>query len=1019
MDKMAQKTEARKRIELLAARFTENISQYKRTDYDEANTRVDFIDPFFDALGWDVANKEGYAEQYREVVREAKVIIVGKHKAPDYSFRIGGIRKFFVEAKKPSVDLKKEVSPAFQLRRYAYTAKLPLSILTDFEELSVYDTRIKPTVKDSASVARIFYSKYTDYLKNFDFLFDTFSKDAILKGSFDRYIETTKNKRGTSEVDKEFLKLIDQWREKLAKNIAIRNKQLSLYELNFAVQKIIDRIIFLRIAEDRQIEDYGKLQILTNGANVYERLRQIFYHSDTRYNSGLFDFKKDLITPSLIIDDKVIKEIIKSVYYPDSPYEFSVLGVEILGNIYEQFLGKTIRLTPAHQVKVEEKPEVKKAGGVYYTPKYIVDYIVKNTVGEIIKKKTPKQIEKLKILDPACGSGSFLLGAYQSLLDEHLNWYSKEGQNKKALKQGKIIQFGENNYQLSVSEKQRILTNNIFGVDIDRQAVEVSKLSLLLKLLEGETEESTGRLFRYTQLKLLPDLSNNIKCGNSLIGTDYFEGRISGTIDEQELRKINPFDWKKEFPDVFTNGGFDAVIGNPPYVRVQTLQQSASESIEYLKKGYLAALKGNIDLYLIFLEKGYNLLTEQGNLGFILPHKFFTAQMGETIRKYFAEKKAVKEIINFGTNQIFENATTYTCLLFLGKKTRTSFLYTRFDLGNDVKSISLEGFKSDSVKIEELHKPKWNFYVGKENSLLAKLTSLPTKLEDITSKIFKGSSTGNDSIFLVTPVKKSNEKTTWQVISKIENEPFYVESKLLKPFLKGEEIKKYGFLRSNFYLIFPYKIIENKSYLIEFNELREKYPFTAKYFLRNKKTLFKRKIEMGRTNFYKYSAARSLIEYERQKILVPDILVNNRISIDLNARFYHGPAIHSIILKENQSFSLLYLLSLLESKVFWFFLTRTSTSLRGDAYRLTPEYIKSFPIPELDLSITTNKQMHDDLVAMVDKMLKLQKKYHNARLEQDKKLYKTQIDIVDNQIDTLVYKLYGLTEEEIKVVEGK
>lgn len=1014
---MAQKTEARKIIESLVARFTENISQYKKTDYDEANTRVDFIDPFFEALGWDIANKQGYAEQYREVVREDKVIIVGKQKAPDYSFRIGGIRKFFVEAKKPSIDLKRDVTPAFQLRRYAYTAKLPLSILTDFEELSVYDTRIKPSVKDSASVSRIFYCNYKDYIKEFDFIFDSFSKEAILKGSFDRYVESTKNKRGTSEVDKEFLKLIDEWREKLAKNIAIRNKQLPLDELNFAVQKIIDRIIFLRIAEDRQIEDYGELQILTNGANVYGRLMQIFYHSDRRYDSGLFDFKKDRITPNLTVDDRVIKEIIKSVYYPDSPYEFSVFDVEILGNIYEQFLGKTIRLTPAHLVKVEEKPEVKKAGGVYYTPKYIVDYIVKNTVGELIKKKTPKQIEKIKMLDPACGSGSFLLGAYQCLLDYHLNWYSKEEHCKRALKQGRIIQRGKDSYQLSVEEKQKILTNSIFGVDIDSQAVEVSKLSLLLKLLEGETEESTGKLFKYSQIKLLPDLSNNIKCGNSLIGTDYFEGRITGTIDEDELRKIKPFDWQKEFPEIFAQGGFDAVIGNPPYVRIQTLQQFVSESIEYFKKGYLSALKGNIDLYLIYLEKGYNLLNQQGKLGFILPHKFFTAQMGETIRKHLSKKRAVKEIINFGTNQIFENVTTYTCLLFLCKKTLTSFLYRRFNLGEDVRSINLEGFKIDSIKIEELNKPKWNFYVGKENSLLNKLASLPIKLEDITSKIFKGSSTGNDSIFLVRLIKQIRKQKTWQVFSKIENEPFYIESKILKPFLKGEEIKKYGFLRNNFYLIFPYKTIADKSYIIEFEELKKNYPFTAKYFVRNKEMLLKRKIQMDRKSFYRFSAARSLIEYEKQKILVPDILVNNRITIDLDARFYHGPAIHSIIIKENKSFSSLYLLSLLNSKVFWFFLTRTSTSLRGDAYRLIPEYIKSFPIPQLDISITKNKKIHDDLVAMVDKMLKLQKKYHSTRLEHDKKLYKSQIDLLDKQIDSLVYKLYGLTEEEIKVVE--
>ncbi|MDO9576091.1 MAG: N-6 DNA methylase, partial [bacterium] len=643
---ISKKIKAKEQIKEFVERFEENISQYKRAHYDEANTRADFIDPFFESLGWDVANKQGYAEQYREVVREAKVIIAGKHKAPDYSFRIGGIRKFFVEAKKPSIALRSEVLPAYQLRRYAYTAKLPLSILTDFEEFSVYDTRVKPTPKDSASCARIFYCGYKDYLKNFDFIYDTFSKEGILRGSFDRYIESTKNKRGTSEVDKEFLKLIDRWREKLAKNIALRNKSLSLYELNFAVQKIVDRIIFLRITEDRQIEDYGKLQILLNGTNTYRRLMEIFLHSDKKYNSGLFDFEKDEITPSLSIDDKVIKEILKSVYYPESPYEFSVLDVEILGNIYEQFLGKTIRLTPAHQVKVEEKPEVKKAGGVYYTPKYIVDYIVKNTVGEIIKGKTLKQIDKIKILDPACGSGSFLLGAYQHLLNYYLDWYSKKENYKKALKKGQIIQTGKDSSQLTITEKKRILLNNIFGVDIDTQAVEVSKLSLLLKLLEGETEESTRQLFRYTQMKLLPDLSNNIKCGNSLIGPDFYDTQQATLFDEAEMRRINVFDWKSAFPDIFQNGGFDVVIGNPPWVSIKGKHKSVDlpeETLKFLFKKYKCDTYMP-NMYELFVRRSLAILSKGGFFSFIVPDRLCANQQFITLRKYILENFSVRKL---------------------------------------------------------------------------------------------------------------------------------------------------------------------------------------------------------------------------------------------------------------------------------------------------------------------------------------------------------------------------------------
>jgi len=391
MDVMSQKPETvlpastRKKVEALVEKFARNIEAYRRSSYIEEQVRIEFINPFFDALGWDTANRQGFAEQYKEVIHEDAIKVGGATKAPDYSFRIGGLRKFFLEAKKPSIHIKDEPSPAYQLRRYGWSAKLPLSILTDFEELAVYDCRIgPPKPDDKASVARIKYLDYKKYLEELPWIYGTFSKDAILKGSFDRYVESAKGKRGTSEVDSEFLKEIETWREILAKNIALRNKKLSVHDLNFAVQRTIDRIIFLRMAEDRGIEPYQQLQGIINAARIYKRLIEIFYRTDDKYNSGLFDFKADRLTPGLKIDDKILKDIISGLYYPKCPYEFSVLAADILGNIYEQFLGKVIRLTKGHQARVEEKPEVKKAGGVYYTPKYIVDYIVENTVGKLI-----------------------------------------------------------------------------------------------------------------------------------------------------------------------------------------------------------------------------------------------------------------------------------------------------------------------------------------------------------------------------------------------------------------------------------------------------------------------------------------------------------------------------------------------------------------------------------------------------------------------------------------------------------
>lgn len=569
-----------KEIADLIERFDRNREAYKSGQYNEMQLRREFLDPLFAALGWDMNNSQGYAEAYKDVIHEDSIKVGSDTKAPDYCFRIGGTRKFFLEAKKPSVYIKEEIPPAFQLRRYAWSAKLPLSILCDFEEFAIYDTRIKPEKTDKASTARIHYFTYKDYEKNWDLIVSIFSRDAVLKGSFDKYAETSRLKKGTATVDDAFLSEIEDWRDELARNIAVRNPKLSQRELNFAVQRTIDRIVFLRICEDRGIEEYGRLQTQLNGTNVYKRLVQLFSQADDRYNSGLFHFQKekdrheepDKLTPNISIDDKPLKDIVKRLYYPESPYEFSVLSADILGQVYEQFLGKVIRLTEGHHAVVEDKPEVRKAGGVYYTPTYIVDYIVKNTVGKILEGQgsrvkgqglTPKDVSRIRILDPACGSGSFLLGAYQHLLDWHRDWYAKDDPKKWATSKNPTLYQAQGGWRLTTFERKRILLNNIYGVDIDTQAVEVTKLSLLLKVLEGENNQTLQKQLTYLHERALPDLGDNIKCGNSLIGPDFYQQQTM--LDDEERYRINVFDWVKEFPDIMKARGFDAVIGNPPW----------------------------------------------------------------------------------------------------------------------------------------------------------------------------------------------------------------------------------------------------------------------------------------------------------------------------------------------------------------------------------------------------------------------------------------------------------------------
>ena len=482
------------------------------------------------------------------MILEDAIQVGAATKAPDYGFYLGGQRRFFVEAKRPSVTLKSDSKPtfppAFQLRRYAWNARLPLSILTTFAELAVYDGRVMPNPEDRAPVARIAYYEYTQYADCWEQIAALFGRQAVQDGALDRYAEAKTALKHVIPVDDAFLNEIERWRALLAVDIAKMNDGLTPRALNYAVQMTIDRIVFLRICEDRGIELPGRLLATQNGGNVYARLMHLFREADARYNSGLFHFgveraraeAPDEFTPTLYIDDEPLREIILRLCR-DSIYDFSQIPVEVLGHVYERFLGKIVQFSDCPKVDVIEKPEVRKAGGVYYTPTYIVDYIVRHTVGALLAGKTPTQAAKLRILDPACGSGSFLLGAYQFLLTWYRDWYVQDGADKHT---DAVYEGAGGVWKLTTAERKRILLNNIYGVDIDAQAVEVTKLSLLLCVLEGKSEKSMTRQLELFKQRALPDLTENIKCGNSLIGFDA----PAGTTD-------NPFDWKTEFPAIF------------------------------------------------------------------------------------------------------------------------------------------------------------------------------------------------------------------------------------------------------------------------------------------------------------------------------------------------------------------------------------------------------------------------------------------------------------------------------------
>ena len=963
---------APREISDLVDRFAEHAEAYRSGAYNETQLRREFVDPMFRALGWDMDNVSGYAEAYKDVIHEDAIKIGGATKAPDYCFRIGGTRKFFLEAKKPSVDIKGDAHPAFQLRRYAWSAKLPLSILSDFEELAVYDCRVEPALSDKAGVARVLYLGFKEYASRWEDIAKVFSREAILKGSFDKFAESNKAKRGTVEVDDAFLYEIEKWRADLARNLASRNPELSQRDLNFSVQRTIDRIVFLRICEDRRIEVYGRLQALQNGPHTYDRMRQLFREADERYNSGLFHFQKeknrveppDDLTPGLEIDDDTLKKIIKRLYYPHSPYEFSVLPADILGQVYEQFLGKVIRLTENHQAKVEDKPEVKKAGGVYYTPTYIVEYIVKNTVGKLLENKTPKQAAKLRILDPACGSGSFLIGAYQCLLDWHRDWFVNHDPKKWATGRAPVLyQATGGEWKLTTTERKRILLQNIFGVDIDAQAVETTKLSLLLKVLEGESEQSLATQLRFFHERALPDLGSNIKCGNSLIAPDFYEQQEMLFLDEEERYRVNVFDWPAEFHEIMEAGGFDAVIGNPPYGAYLY-----KEDKEYLKTKYPLQTY-QLDSYLLFLEKAVrDLLRNGGFYGMIIPNPWLTNLLQTSVRSFVVQKSRIHSIVHFKF-PVFPKVVVDTEILILEKAH-----LDRWEV--DVSVVDkLEFFLSPALKVNILHvkhsQQEWReldgdviniFLTQAEKKLAAKCKELGVRL---------------DSFYEINVGVKPyqvGKGTPPQTRKIVDERPFDSERKLsssYRPYLRGVDIGRFNIapLQTRFLRYGPW--------------LAEPRPAA--------------KFDAPEKIFMRQTGDRLVAALDREQRLC----LNNM----------------HVLVPTGEKPSTSFLLGLINSTLLnWYY--RTLNPEVGEALaEVKRANVAKLPIRNVDLNDRADKARHDQMVELVERMLALHKQVATAKTEHAKTNIQRQIDATDAQIDRLVYELYGLSADEIKIVE--
>jgi len=943
------KAAARARVAELVRNFLRNKTDYLWATYNETQARTDFITPLLEAFGWDVHNTKGQSLALREVIEEATVEIGEERlsKKPDYELRLARQRKLFVEAKKPSVRIDRDRAPAFQTRRYGYSASLPIAVLTNFHQVAVYDCITSPAETDEAVVARRMLFNCEEFEARFDELWDILSREVVYSGDFDRRFAIGATRHGAEQFDDYFLGQVQTWRERLATDIHTNTPGLSPAELTYAVQLFLSRIVFLRICEDREIEKYGTLKDLGAG-NTFASLMEMLKRADAFYDSGLFRLLDDARL-GIRISDATLQNIIGELYYPQSPYTFAVVETKVLGEIYELFLGEVITVSGG-AVEIVSKPEVRESGGVVPTPRHIVDAIVERTLAPAITGKGPTDLVGFTVTDICCGSGTFLLSAYEFLLDHHLTWYLAN--NRADHISRTIYEVTADQWRLTFEEKRRILLAHLRGVDVDTNAVEVTRFSLLLKLIEDETAAGLQDYVTRHRTPALPSLDAAIRCGNSLVSQAEWTA-ARGAMPAPLIDKVNPFTWAAEFPTEMGRGGFDVIVGNPPYIRIQNMTAYSPEEVAFYQSSespYSTARQDNFDKYALFIERALTLLRPEGRLGIIVPHKFMTIHAGRALRRLIGADRLLENVVHFGVKQVFGPGTAnYTCILVLDRRGRDN---VRFE-----QVAQLEEWrygKTGSVTMvpaAELTEDTWQFADAETRALFERVrAAFPDRLGQV-AEIFVGVQTSADPIYIFRPVGETASTVTLRWNSR----DWPIERGILRPCLHDATLFAYARPRPNAWMIFPYELVRGrtriKARLIQPADMARGFPGCWAYLNARRDEFDRRSVTGGAAadrQWYQFGRSQSLVKFDSPKIILPILSIEPRYAYDdtniMVTGGGNGPY-YMIRPRDGATLTNHYLLAVLNHPMSEAFVRTNTSPFRGGYYSHGKQFIEDLPIP--------------------------------------------------------------------------
>lgn len=980
-----------KELKSLVNRYKEAKDNGQLQNASEATMRA-WIDELLSLFGWDVQNThQVLTEHTLNKAERARLHEIGSSNTrPDYTLVNGRVKLAFVDAKSLDVNIENDKSVAFQIRSYGWSIGAPFSVVTNFEQLAIYDCSVMPDVNDDARCARYDILRYDQYVEKSEKLEAILNRGNVIS-------DTTKMVHGKGNaLDERFSAMLGEVRIELAKAILKNNHIESTQVLSYYVQTIINRVLFIRVCESRDLETDGLLQqFATQG--FWDAFKACSYADFYEHYDGPM-FKKIPPLQSLTIDNDVFERFLRQLYYP-SPYRFDVIPLKTLSDIYDLFLGYEL-MVEGGNVTDALRAEFKKSNGAVTTPAAIVSQVIECTLPETaLSNLSTQELLSLTIADIACGSGAFLVGVFDHLVKE----LEKRIARDEEIAPGYVVQVGDR-YNLTVEGKRAIINHCLYGVDINREAVEVAKMSLSLKLIDSYLPsdfEAVGILGS----QILKDVGANIKCGNSLVGVDIHDICPSIVEDLYQLQATNAFDWYTEFPTIFENGGFDYIVGNPPYVEVKNYNVALPYMAAYVKQMYSSGKNGKTDLAMPFIEQGVRLLNEHGRLGYIVQKRFFKADYGKGLRKLLASGHLLNGIYDYEETNLFTNRITYVAILVCDRRVdMNTYVWYANSAQHDYRILPNNTFTETP----------WNFDNAELSALRFRLSGSLGTLGQVCHVKVGVQTLWNDAYQI-----KVNRISDGKIYGhSVIDDDVVVEVAACRPLLCNEHFAPLTKRDYTTYAIFPYTVNdEGEVTELSITDFTTLYPLAGAYLKRHKsqicenvETVPERDSSYDTNEYWHLFTRANNHGAVYQKLCVPMTAQYPQASVILDRNIYCDNANMFFVQLDNIDETHLYALAaIINSTIFNTFARSVANPQQGGYYKFNKQFLDPVPVPKREF-LQGGKRI-TRLANIARQIEQANEQLHSAIGGQTSGL-EIALRSLWSELDQLCDRLYGLTREE-------